>query len=64
MEMDCNQELNCVIEETTDSLEDLNIQIASSELLIFHVNIRSLNANFEKLELFLDRLQHKPLLAI
>ncbi len=60
MKNNSNQDLNCIIEDSVDNLEDLNKKFAVSDILILHINIRSLNANFEKLELLLKSLICKP----
>ena len=60
MNNNSNQDLNCIIGDSVDNLEDLNKKFAASDILILHINIRSLNVNFEKLELLLKSLIYKP----
>lgn len=45
-----------------DTLEDLNgsLNLNMDQLLIMHINIRSLDKNFEELYLLIQSLQTKP----
>lgn len=45
--------------EISDS-QNLNETVGKNKLLILYVNIRSLNENFNKLEVFVDNLKNKP----
>lgn len=53
-------EFNNYIEDSVDNLEELNHIINDTGFLLMHVNIRSLNANYEKLELLIASLITKP----
>ena len=48
----------------TDNVTELNKYLASDEELILCVNIRSLNANFNKLLVFLNSLVTKPCIIV
>ena len=47
-----------------DGLETLNKQIFDANNFILYVNIRSLNANYEKLQLLVESLKTKPMLIV
>lgn len=48
------------IEKQYDCLNKLNQVFVSSNLLILHVNVRSLNANYQNLEILVNSLDIKP----
>lgn len=45
-------------------LQTLNNNIEDTEQIILYVNIRSLNANFHNLEIFIESLINKPFVII
>lgn len=48
-------------ELTYNTIEDLNTAInCENSLLVMQLNIRSINANFQQFEVFLETLHHKP----
>ncbi|XP_034946175.1 uncharacterized protein [Chelonus insularis] len=49
-----------LIEEQVDKIDSLKLHLDQDDLILVHLNVRSLNANFERLELFVDRLYVKP----
>jgi hypothetical protein len=49
-----------LIEDNFGDLASLNSSLKPENLLILHLNVRSLNMNFEKLELFVANLSVKP----
>ena len=52
-------------EETTfPDLETLNKNIKENDSLILHVNIRSLNANYIKLDILINRLKIEPYIIV
>lgn len=53
-------ESNNYIEESVDNLEDPNRSINDAGLLLLHVNVRSINANYVRLELLIASLITKP----
>lgn len=56
--MDDNVDI--LIEENYNDLDALNNCLNNTHLLILHLNVRSLNSNFESLEIFIDNLSVKP----
>lgn len=48
------------IEDSYSDLNSLNNNLNRENLLILHLNVRSLNSNFEKLEIFIENLSVKP----
>ena len=51
-------------EITFNNLQTLNCNISLKENLIMYVNIRGLNANFTKLEVYIESLKVKPILIV
>ena len=49
-----------IIENELFDLESLTSQIKNNDFCILHLNVRSLNANIENLELFLSNFNHLP----
>lgn len=62
--MDIGQHINTSSimsnEITFADMETLNTSVDLGEKLFLCLNIWSLNANFEKLELFIEKLSNKP----
>lgn len=48
------------IENSYSDLDSLNSSLNIENLLILHLNVRSINSNFEKLEIFIENLTIKP----
>lgn len=47
-----------------DSIESLNAEIIKYSNIFLHVNVRSLNANFTKIEAYINSLAVKPLIIV
>lgn len=62
--IDCLQNEFIKKEKTCHNLKALNRQINNNQDLIMYVNIRSLNANFAKLQIFIESLEVKPSIIV
>ena len=65
MQQNEDSNLDIIKEEISiNNISDLNKIIDVSNNTIIHVNIRSLNANFDRLEILVERLKIKPLVIV
>ena len=64
--MELDIDFNEIVQKeiTFDNLQTLNCNISLKENLIIYVNIRGLNANFSKLQVYIESLKVKPILIV